>query len=71
LSDLECPIRKRQEVPIAGTAFDKAWLFVPQLGFQTLGHLEGVIPHGLDIQRDLKREKVRERIQAHTVGDER
>ena len=65
-----CPIRERQEVPIAGTAFDKAWVFVTQLGFDALGHLEGVIPHGLDIQRDLKREKVLERLQAHAVGDQ-
>jgi hypothetical protein len=68
---LECPIRARQEVPIVGTAFDKAWLFVTQLGFDALGHLEGVITHGLNIQCDLKREKVLKCIQAHTVGDQR
>jgi hypothetical protein len=35
-------------------------LFITQLGFDALGPLEGVIPHGLDIQCDIKREKVLE-----------
>jgi hypothetical protein len=47
-----------------------AGLFVTQRSLEALGHLEGVIPHGLDIQRDIKREKVLEGIQAHAIGHE-
>jgi hypothetical protein len=49
---------------------NKALLFVSQLGFQTLGHLEGIIAHCLSVKRDIKREKVLERLQAHAVGNE-
>src|SRR5215475_9406443 len=70
-SAFECPRRSRQEVPLAGTAFDKAGVFLTQLSFDALGHLEGVITYGLDIQCDLKRQKVLERIQTHAVGNQR
>ena len=50
---LACPIRERQEGPIAGTAFDKAWVFVTQLGFDALGYLEGVIPGSFSFRRGI------------------
>src|SRR5215831_15438510 len=63
-------LRKNWPITTLESNKSQAWLFVTQLGFQTLGHLERVIPHGLDIQRDLKREKVLKRLQAHAVGDQ-
>src|SRR5215471_4279856 len=46
---LKGSLRQWQEVPITGIAFNKTRLFVPQLRFQSLGHLERVIPNGFDV----------------------
>src|SRR5215217_6985642 len=48
----EGAVRGWQEVPIAGITVDKARLFLSQFGFQTLGHLERIIAHRFDVQRE-------------------
>src|SRR6266446_5414329 len=68
---LQGSLRQWEEAPITGIAFDKTRLFVPQLRFQSLGHLERVIPHGFDVQGAIKRQKVLESIETHAIGDER
>src|SRR4029434_4475839 len=68
---LQGSLRQWYEVSITGIAFDKTRLFVPQLRFQSLGHLERVIPHGFDVQGEIKRQKILESIETHAIGDER
>jgi len=64
-------LRQGQELPLTGITLDKTRLFIPQLRFQALGHLERVIPHGFDVQSEIKRQKVLEGIETHAIGDER
>jgi hypothetical protein len=67
----ERALRQGQELPIAGIALDTTRLFVPQLRFQALRHLERVIPHRFDVEAEIKRQKVLERIEAQPVGHQR
>src|SRR5262249_27140688 len=67
----EGAVRWWQEAPITRAAVYKAGVFVSQLRFQSLGHLERVITHSFDVQGEIKWQKVLEGIEAHTVGDQR
>src|SRR6266852_8280624 len=64
-------LRPGQALPLTGVTLDKTRLFVPQLRFQSPGHLERVIPHGFDVEGAIKRQKVLEGIETHAIGDER
>ena len=43
----------------------------PQLGFTALGDLQGIVAHGLDVERDIEGQKIREGLDRHAVGDQR
>jgi hypothetical protein len=45
-------------------------LFITQLGFDALGHLERVIVHRFEVQCDIQGQKVFERIEAHAVRNQ-
>src|SRR6266568_2311515 len=64
------PIRDGQGTPIAWTALDKTPLFLTQLRFTALGHLQGIVPHRLDVECDIERQEVSERIDSQTIRDE-
>src|SRR5215510_2091419 len=71
ITHCEEALRRGQEVPIAGLSLDKTRLFLTQLRFQPLRHLEGVIPHRFHVKTEIKRQKVLERIQAQPIGHQR
>src|SRR6516165_8113348 len=49
----ERALRRKQQLPITGLTLDKTCLFLAQLRFQALGHLEGVIAHRFDVQTEI------------------
>src|SRR5215467_9742701 len=67
----EGALRLWQEDPITGAAVSKAGGFVSQRRFQSLGHLERVIPHRFDVQSAIKWQKVLEGLEAQPVGHQR
>src|SRR5262245_43582254 len=64
-------IRDGQGAPIARAALDETPLFLPQLCFTAFGHLQSLMTYGLDVQRHIERQKVREGIDRQAVRDQR
>src|SRR4030095_9033398 len=50
----EGALRPRQKIPIARLTLDKTRLFLTQLRFQPLRHLEGVIPPRFHVEAEIK-----------------
>src|SRR2546427_9413416 len=53
-----------QQLPITGLTLDKIGLMLTELRLESLGHLQRVIAHGLDVQTQINRQKVLEGIEA-------
>ena len=61
------PIRDGKIAPIARAPGDETPLFLAQLCFTAFGDLQGIVAHGLDVERDIEGQKIREGIHRHAV----
>ena len=61
------PIRDGEGAPIAGAPRDKTPLFVAQCCFTTFSDFQGIVAHGLHVERDIEGQKIFEGIHRHAV----
>src|SRR6266852_413841 len=52
------PIWDGEVAPIPGAALDETPLFLAQFRFTALGHLQGIMPHRLDVERDIEMQAI-------------